>query len=96
MVVCTPAILWGTASRIRLKDHTASFLFPSSFFSKHFITVQVVQPYSSNDMATAWKNFHFIRKKKHFSSVDQKQCAYMYLTPLHEQDVRQGQFLSKL
>ena len=33
--------------------------FPSSFFSKHFIRVQVVQPYSSIDMATVWKNFRF-------------------------------------
>ena len=30
------------------------------FFSKHFVRVQVVQPFSSADTATAWKNSHFI------------------------------------
>ena len=30
--------------------------FPSSFFSVYFIKVQVVQPYSSTDTTTVWKN----------------------------------------
>ena len=38
--------------------------FPSSFFSKHFIRVQVMQPYSSTDISTAWKNKHFILSEK--------------------------------
>ena len=36
----------------------------SNFFSKHFIKVQVVQPYNSTDTATAWKNSHFILSKR--------------------------------
>ena len=31
-----------------------------SFFSKHFVKVQVVQPYNSIDTVTAWKNSCFI------------------------------------
>ena len=46
--------------------HKIVVWFPSSFFSMHFITVQVVHPYSSNDTATAWKKscFIFIREIK--------------------------------
>ena len=29
-------------------------LFPFSFFSKHFIKVQVVQPYNSNNILNGW------------------------------------------
>ena len=32
---------------------------PSSLFSRRFVRVQVVQPYSSTDITTAWKNCHF-------------------------------------
>ena len=32
---------------------------PSSLFSRRFVRVQVVQPYSSTDTTTAWKNFRF-------------------------------------
>ena len=34
--------------------------FPSSFFSSRFVSVQVVHPYSSIDMKTAWKELRFI------------------------------------
>ena len=34
--------------------------FPFILFSKHFIKVQVVQPYNSTDTAIAWKNSRFI------------------------------------
>ena len=34
--------------------------FSSSFFFKCSVRIQVVQPYSSADTATAWKNYHFI------------------------------------
>ena len=33
--------------------------FPSSLFSMRFVSVQVVQPYSSADTNTAWKNCRF-------------------------------------
>ena len=33
-------------------------------FSRHFIKVQVVQPYNSTDTATAWKNSHFILSER--------------------------------
>ena len=33
---------------------------PSSFFSSHFVSVQVVHPYSSIDTTAAWKKLHFI------------------------------------
>ena len=32
---------------------------PSSLFSRRFVRVQVVQPYNSTDITTAWKNCHF-------------------------------------
>ena len=32
---------------------------PSSLFSRRFVRVQVVQPYSSTDITTAWKNCRF-------------------------------------
>ena len=36
----------------------------SNFSSKHFFKVQVVQPYSSTDIATAWKNSCLILSEK--------------------------------
>ena len=33
-------------------------------FSKHFIWIQGVQPYSSTDKNTAWKNFYLILSEK--------------------------------
>ena len=32
---------------------------PSSLFSRRFVKVQVVQPYSNTETSTAWKNFCF-------------------------------------
>ena len=37
---------------------------PFSFFSRHFVKVQVMQPYNSTDMAIAWKNICFILSRK--------------------------------
>ena len=34
--------------------------FQSTFFLMHFVSVHVVHPYSSTDIATTWKNSHFI------------------------------------
>ena len=33
---------------------------PSSFFSSHFVSIQVVHPYSSIDTTAAWKKLRFI------------------------------------
>ena len=44
--------------------HSILVQFPSSFFSKHFVKVQMVQPYSSIGTTTAWKNSCFISSKK--------------------------------
>ena len=46
------ALLQGAAFKISNSMQNSS----SFFFSKHFIQVQVVQPYNSTDMATPWKN----------------------------------------
>ena len=37
-----------------------SYSFVGCCFQNLFIKVQVVQSYNSTDMATTWKNFHFI------------------------------------
>ena len=55
--VCHFQDLFKTACSILVK-------FPSSFFSKHFVRVQVVQPYNSTDTATASKNHHFILSER--------------------------------
>ena len=34
--------------------------FPSSLFSIHLVSVQMVHPYSSMDMTAAWKKLRFI------------------------------------
>ena len=39
-------------------------LFPSNFLSKSFVRFNVVQPYSSTDTATSWKNSYFILSKR--------------------------------
>ena len=43
--------------------HDIFVYFPSSFFSKHFVIVQVIHPYTSTD--AAWKNSHFILSDFH-------------------------------
>ena len=54
----TAAILYGAASRDLLK--TACMCnFPSSFFSWHFVQVQVVQPYNSTDNSNSLGEFPF-------------------------------------
>ena len=50
---CCLQNLFKTACRIFV-------LFPSSFFARHFIKVQMVQLYNSTDSVTTWKNSHFI------------------------------------
>ena len=42
------------------RGHSNLFYFPSSFFSRRFTGVHVVQSYSSTDKATPWKNSNFI------------------------------------
>ena len=39
-------------------------LLSSCFFSKRFVKAQVVQTFSSTDMGTAWKNYHFILSER--------------------------------
>ena len=61
----TIAVLWSTVSRICLKQLVALLCgFYLAFFSKSFINVLVVQPYSFTDSATAtataWKKSRFI------------------------------------
>ena len=51
-------------------------------FSPSILLVQVVQPYSSTDMATASKNSHFIRRSDFHDnqSVSYNQCfSYAYI-----------------
>ena len=36
------------------------YILPSSFFSRRFVSVQVVHPYSSIDTTAAWKKLRFI------------------------------------
>ena len=40
--------------------HNILVLLPSSFFSSHFVSIQVVHPYSSIDTTAAWKKLCFI------------------------------------
>ena len=40
--------------------------FLSTFFSRCFVKVRVVQSYNSTDIATAWKNFHFVLSEIRF------------------------------
>ena len=40
---------------------------PSSLFSRRFVRVQVVQPYSYTDTAMAWKNFRFDLSAKSYT-----------------------------
>ena len=43
----------------------------SSLFSRRFVQVQVVQPYSSTDMTTAWKNCRFsLSVRSHFHMIN--------------------------
>ena len=44
--------------------HSILVWFPSGFFFKHFIRVQVVQTYNSSGTATAWTNSPFNSSKR--------------------------------
>ena len=68
--------LWGTASRICSKQHTA-FLCTSHvfFFYKCSVKVHVVQPYNSIDIATTWKDSRFILSQLDFQAVDNLSIA---------------------
>ena len=55
----TATVLQGAASRMCLKQHTAS-----TFYSNHFIRVQEVLSYSSTDTTTARKNSSLILSKR--------------------------------
>ena len=46
------------------KQHGAYLCSSHRVFSKHFVKVQVVQPYNSPDIATAWRNFCFILSER--------------------------------
>ena len=51
------AVFWSTVSRICSKWHAASLCTSHvNFFSKRFVNVLVVQPYTSTDTTTALKN----------------------------------------
>ena len=52
LVVCCFHVLFRITRRILVQ-------LPSSLFSSRFVRVQVVQPYSSTDTTTAWKNCLF-------------------------------------
>ena len=56
----TAALLWGAISKISSKQYAASTCSSHWTFSRYFVQAQVVQPYSSTDTATAWKNSCFI------------------------------------
>ena len=57
----TAVVLWSRGFQDFFKTALSILeLFPSSFYSNRFVKVQVVQQYSSFDMATAWKNSRFI------------------------------------
>ena len=56
---CITAVLWGVAFRICSRQQV-TFLFPSSFFSMHFVRIHVVHPYSNIDTVAGWKKSHSI------------------------------------
>ena len=52
--------MWGAVSTICSRLHAELFVqLPSRLFSRRLVRVQVVQPYSSTDITTAWKNCRF-------------------------------------
>ena len=57
--------LWGVAFKICSKQHIV-FLYSShlAFSLLCFVSIQVVHPYSSIDMATVWKKSHFILSER--------------------------------
>ena len=60
------AVLRDAASRIR--SNRTKY---SSLFFMHFATIQVVSPYSSTDIVTAWKKFRFIlSERSDFHMID--------------------------
>ena len=61
----TIVVLWGFAPKNLFKTAPSIFvLFPSRFFSMHFVNIHEVHPYSSTDTAIAWKKSHFILSEK--------------------------------
>ena len=58
--------------------------FPSSFFSKCYLKVQVVQPYNSTDTATAWKNSCFISSETNDSYVIINLLIACYFSDMHK------------
>ena len=69
MAMQPAAVLWDAASRI-CSEKQAELLHRSHliFFSKCFVKVQ---PYSSTDTATVWKNSSFIlSEKSDFHMID--------------------------
>ena len=57
--------------------------FLSSFFSKHLIKVQLMQPYNSTDMATAWNNSCFILSERLDFHVVVKLSIVVHAFPMH-------------
>ena len=49
--------------------HSVIMLFPSSFFLKRPVNVQVVQPYNSTDIVTAGKNSFILSERSNFNIV---------------------------
>ena len=61
----TAAVFVGCCCQYLFKTaHSIFVLLLSSFFSNRFVNGKVVQPYSSPDTATAWKNSGFILSEK--------------------------------
>ena len=57
---CTAAVLKDAVSKICLKQHIVFLRSSHLAFFMRFVCVNVVHPYSSNDTATAWKQFCLI------------------------------------
>ena len=86
----TVAVLWLVASRICSKQHVV-------FFSKHFVSVHVMHPYSSINTTRAWKKscfvflvFHMVNKP----SVPFHACATRMLTSLSGNEILQSKYVN--
>ena len=57
--------------------------FPSSLFSRRFVRVQVVQPYSSTDTTTAWENFRFNLSARSDFHITDNLFKAAHVFPMH-------------
>ena len=71
---CATTVIQRCCFQVLFKmTHNILVQFSSTFFSRHFIKVQVVQQQSSSDMAIAWKNSHFILSERSDSHMVKNQ-----------------------